>query len=88
MEYAVDSGNRPTIMVTNDDGIDAPGLQGLVRVLVSANRYQVLVCAPDSYVSLSESLINICVRDKLLLRVLAFAMRTIARFNSLLVFLV
>ncbi|KAM7485513.1 hypothetical protein LguiA_001522 [Lonicera macranthoides] len=48
MEYAVDSGNRPTIMVTNDDGIDAPGLQGLVRVLVSANRYQVLVCAPDS----------------------------------------
>ncbi|KAM7488571.1 hypothetical protein LguiB_026055 [Lonicera macranthoides] len=56
MEYAVDSGNRPTIMVTNDDGIDAPGLQGLVRVLVSANRYQVLVCAPDSYVSLSEPL--------------------------------
>ncbi|KAL5701890.1 5'-nucleotidase [Ranunculus cassubicifolius] len=35
-------------MVTNDDGIDAPGLRSLVQVLVSANRYQVLVCAPDS----------------------------------------
>ncbi|MGI4297490.1 5'/3'-nucleotidase SurE, partial [Klebsiella pneumoniae] len=35
-------------MVTNDDGIDAPGLQALVRVLVSANRFAVRVCAPDS----------------------------------------
>lgn len=40
--------DRPTIMVTNDDGIDAPGLQALVRVLVSTNRYRVWVCAPDS----------------------------------------
>ncbi|KAL7601286.1 hypothetical protein Lser_V15G25767 [Lactuca serriola] len=40
--------DRPTIMVTNDDGIDAPGLQALVRVLVSTNQYRVLVCAPDS----------------------------------------
>lgn len=39
---------RPTIMVTNDDGIDAPGLRALVRILVSANRYNVRVCAPDS----------------------------------------
>ncbi|KAK9053749.1 hypothetical protein SSX86_024823 [Deinandra increscens subsp. villosa] len=39
---------RPTIMITNDDGIDAPGLQALVRVLVSTNRYRVWVCAPDS----------------------------------------
>ncbi|KAL8139552.1 LOW QUALITY PROTEIN: hypothetical protein V2J09_005573 [Rumex salicifolius] len=38
---------RPTIMVTNDDGIDAPGLRSLVRVLVSTNRYNVRVCAPD-----------------------------------------
>lgn len=37
-------------MVTNDDGIDAPGLQALVRVLVSANLFNVQVCAPDSYV--------------------------------------
>ncbi|KAK8681055.1 hypothetical protein V6N13_053462 [Hibiscus sabdariffa] len=38
----------PTVMVTNDDGIDAPGLRSLVRVLVSSNRFRVLVCAPDS----------------------------------------
>ncbi|GMY27416.1 5'-nucleotidase SurE [Fagus crenata] len=42
MEY------RPTILVTNDDGIDAPGLQALVRVLVATQRYNVQICAPDS----------------------------------------
>ncbi|KZV58319.1 hypothetical protein F511_34269 [Dorcoceras hygrometricum] len=41
-------GDRPTVMVTNDDGIDAPGLRALVRVLVSSDRFHVLVCAPDS----------------------------------------
>lgn len=40
--------NKPTIMITNDDGIDAPGLRALVRVLVSTDRYHVIVCAPDS----------------------------------------
>ncbi|KAK3417552.1 5'-nucleotidase SurE [Eucalyptus grandis] len=40
--------DRPTVMVTNDDGIDAPGLRSLVRVLVSSGRYNVQVCAPDS----------------------------------------
>ncbi|KAL8121733.1 uncharacterized protein LOC141659235 [Apium graveolens] len=40
--------NRPTIMVTNDDGIDGAGLQALVQVLVSTNLYQVFVCAPES----------------------------------------
>ncbi|XP_007034747.2 PREDICTED: 5'-nucleotidase SurE [Theobroma cacao] len=39
---------KRTVMVTNDDGIDAPGLRALVRVLVSSNRFRVLVCAPDS----------------------------------------
>ncbi|XWS08978.1 hypothetical protein CRYUN_Cryun40dG0046200 [Craigia yunnanensis] len=39
---------KPTVMVTNDDGIDAAGLRALVRVLVSSNRFRVLVCAPDS----------------------------------------
>ncbi|XP_050218551.1 uncharacterized protein LOC126669192 [Mercurialis annua] len=39
---------KATILITNDDGIDAPGLCSLVRVLVSANRFNVLVCAPDS----------------------------------------
>ncbi|KAH7573768.1 hypothetical protein JRO89_XS03G0204500 [Xanthoceras sorbifolium] len=42
------SDQKPTIMITNDDGIDAPGLRALARVLVSTNRYVVLVCAPDS----------------------------------------
>ncbi|KAL5541576.1 hypothetical protein UlMin_009286 [Ulmus minor] len=41
-------GRRATIMVTNDDGIEAPGLQALVQVLVSTKRYVVQVCAPDS----------------------------------------
>ncbi|KAF3457148.1 hypothetical protein FNV43_RR01805 [Rhamnella rubrinervis] len=45
---SIGSGDRPTVMVTNDDGIDAPGLRALVRVLVSTGRYNVLVCAPDS----------------------------------------
>ncbi|KAM3326475.1 5'-nucleotidase SurE isoform X1 [Capsicum chacoense] len=42
------AGDRPTLMVTNDDGIDAPGLRALVNVLVSTKRFNVLVCAPDS----------------------------------------
>ncbi|XP_022973758.1 uncharacterized protein LOC111472327 [Cucurbita maxima] len=44
----VDSDSRPTIMITNDDGIDAPGIRALVRVLVSTKLYNVQVCAPDS----------------------------------------
>ncbi|KAF9594220.1 hypothetical protein IFM89_028877 [Coptis chinensis] len=40
--------SRPRIMVTNDDGIDAPGLRALVKVLISTDRYHVQVCAPDS----------------------------------------
>ncbi|KAF3640764.1 putative serine/threonine-protein kinase WNK1-like [Capsicum annuum] len=40
--------NKPSVMVTNDDGIDAPGLRSLVRVLDSSNLFNVLVCAPDS----------------------------------------
>ncbi|XP_030456779.1 uncharacterized protein LOC115677704 [Syzygium oleosum] len=40
--------DRPTVMVTNDDGIDAPGLQSLVRVLVASGHCNVQVCAPDS----------------------------------------
>ncbi|KAH6808874.1 Survival protein SurE-like phosphatase/nucleotidase [Perilla frutescens var. frutescens] len=40
-------GDRPTVMVTNDDGIDAPGLRALVRALVASDRFHVFVCAPD-----------------------------------------
>ncbi|XP_060215412.1 uncharacterized protein LOC132642163 [Lycium barbarum] len=42
------NGDKPTVMVTNDDGIDAPGLRALVRALVSTNLFHVLVFAPDS----------------------------------------
>lgn len=35
-------------MITNDDGIQGPGLQSLVQLLVSTNRYQVFVCAPET----------------------------------------
>uniref|UniRef100_A0ACD5UM30 Uncharacterized protein n=1 Tax=Avena sativa TaxID=4498 RepID=A0ACD5UM30_AVESA len=37
----------PVVMVTNDDGIDAPGLRFLVDQLVAQGCYRVLVCAPD-----------------------------------------
>ncbi|MCD7466572.1 hypothetical protein HAX54_003400 [Datura stramonium] len=48
---------KPSVMVTNDDGIDAPGLRSLVRVLVSSNLFNVLVCAPDS----EKSAVSHCV---------------------------
>ncbi|PON80080.1 Survival protein SurE-like phosphatase/nucleotidase [Parasponia andersonii] len=49
---SLNSGNcRPTIMVTNDDGIEAPGLLALVHALVSTGGYVVQVCAPDSEMS-------------------------------------
>ncbi|XP_062190205.1 uncharacterized protein LOC133893244 isoform X1 [Phragmites australis] len=38
----------PVVLVTNDDGIDAPGLRFLVDQLVAAGRFRVLVCAPDT----------------------------------------
>ncbi|XP_076915124.1 uncharacterized protein LOC143574366 [Bidens hawaiensis] len=48
MEGVKNGDELPTIMITNDDGIEAPGLQALVRTLVSTNQFQVWVCAPDS----------------------------------------
>ncbi|KAA3455711.1 5'-nucleotidase SurE-like [Gossypium australe] len=53
MENNNSSNERPTVMVTNDDGIDAPGLRALVRILISSNLFRVLVCAPASYVTAS-----------------------------------
>ncbi|KAK8335690.1 hypothetical protein V6Z12_A09G070500 [Gossypium hirsutum] len=50
MESGIDSkskGEKGTILVTNDDGIQAPGLNALVSVLVSTHRFNVLVCAPQ-----------------------------------------
>lgn len=37
---------KQTVLVTNDDGIDAPGLRHLVDLLVATKRYRVLVSAP------------------------------------------
>ncbi|KAM7280110.1 hypothetical protein ACFE04_007244 [Oxalis oulophora] len=42
------SDHKPTVMITNDDGIDAPGLRALVRLLVSSRLFNIFVCAPDS----------------------------------------
>ncbi|KAM0952052.1 putative 5'-nucleotidase [Dioscorea sansibarensis] len=44
----MDGAAIPTVLVTNDDGIDAAGLRLLVQALVSAGRYRVFVCAPAS----------------------------------------
>ena len=45
---------RPTILITNDDGIDAPGLRALVQAIVCTNRYNVQVCAPDRFFFLNH----------------------------------
>ncbi|KAL9670535.1 hypothetical protein QQ045_008088 [Rhodiola kirilowii] len=50
--------NPQTILVTNDDGIDAPGLRALVRTLASSNRRKILVCAPASDQSAVSHSIN------------------------------
>lgn len=60
------SGDRPIVMVTNDDGIDAPGLRSLVRVLVSTNLYEVRVCAPDSYVLTLQFCTNVAISSSCL----------------------
>eukprot|EP01018_Ginkgo_biloba_P031647 Gb_09387 [translate_table: standard] len=43
-----ESDNRPIVLVTNDDGINAPGIRVLVELLVETGRYNVNVCAPNS----------------------------------------
>ena len=48
MDDSAAAAPAPVLLVTNDDGIDAPGLRFLVDQLVAARRYRVLVCAPDS----------------------------------------
>uniref|UniRef100_A0A0D9WWN9 Survival protein SurE-like phosphatase/nucleotidase domain-containing protein n=1 Tax=Leersia perrieri TaxID=77586 RepID=A0A0D9WWN9_9ORYZ len=45
---AASAASAPVVLVTNDDGIDAPGLRFLVEQLVAARRFRVLVCAPDT----------------------------------------
>lgn len=43
------SGRRPRVLVTNDDGIESPGIRGLARTL--AAHYDVLVVAPRENMS-------------------------------------
>lgn len=43
-----DESSKPIVLVTNGDGIDAPGLTSLVEALVSQGLYNVHVCAPQS----------------------------------------
>ncbi|MQL74391.1 hypothetical protein Taro_006750 [Colocasia esculenta] len=44
---------KPVILVTNSDGIGAPGLTSLVDALVREGRFDVHVCAPEGDKSLS-----------------------------------
>lgn len=39
--------SRPAVLITNDDGIHAPGLRALVEALVNSDCCHVYVCAPD-----------------------------------------
>lgn len=39
--------DRPAVLITNDDGIHAPGLRALVEALVNLDCCHVYVCAPD-----------------------------------------
>lgn len=41
------NGSRPRILVSNDDGINAPGIRALIAALVEQNFADVLVCAPS-----------------------------------------
>uniref|UniRef100_A0A1D1Y4K4 5'-nucleotidase surE n=1 Tax=Anthurium amnicola TaxID=1678845 RepID=A0A1D1Y4K4_9ARAE len=45
--------SKPVVLVTNSDGIGAPGLAMLVDALVREGRFDVHVCAPESDRSLS-----------------------------------
>lgn len=38
---------KPRVLVSNDDGIDAPGLRSLVAQMVASQCFQVYVCAPS-----------------------------------------
>lgn len=72
------SSDKPTVMVTNDDGIDAPGLRALVRALVSTNLFHVIVFAPDSYCS--SLLLNPCIFSDFNLSISLSAIRTVNGF--------
>ncbi|KAK9274537.1 hypothetical protein L1049_021786 [Liquidambar formosana] len=47
-EIAEKNSRKPVVLVTNGDGIEAPGLRLLVEALVRERRFDVHVCAPQS----------------------------------------
>lgn len=47
-------GYKPRVLVTNDDGIHAPGLLQLVEALVRTDQMHVFVCAPEREASASS----------------------------------
>jgi len=52
---AEDASRPYHVMVTNDDGIDAPGLEALVRVLAGDSGYRVTVVAPAENQSVASN---------------------------------
>ncbi|KAL2629350.1 hypothetical protein R1flu_014036 [Riccia fluitans] len=54
----------PVVLITNDDGIRAPGLRALVTALVDGGRCQVHVCAPNTEKSASGH--SITTRDNII----------------------
>nr|DAD49014.1 TPA_asm: hypothetical protein HUJ06_018951 [Nelumbo nucifera] len=52
--------SKPVVLVTNADGIDAPGLTFLVEALVRQGQYNVHVCAPQSDKSVSGHSVTFC----------------------------
>jgi 5'-nucleotidase len=44
-------GERPRVLITNDDGIESPGLRALAASLTDLGRYEVIVAAPSEDMS-------------------------------------
>lgn len=44
----VQANSLPNVLITNDDGINAPGLRALVAALIEDGSFNVFICAPDS----------------------------------------
>jgi 5'-nucleotidase len=42
-----ESASKPIVLVTNDDGIDAPGINAIIEALVADGAYEIFVAAPD-----------------------------------------
>lgn len=61
----------PVVLITNDDGIGAPGLRALVAALVDGGRCDVHICAPDSERSAAAH--SVTMRDNLVVEAVDIA---------------